>query len=269
MTTLRDLGLSEYEARVYRSLLATGPTTAKELSRASDVPMGRIYDVLNGLQASEMIRSQNASRPKKYAPIEPETALDRLLEDKRAELEAEMEQYESAVGELAEQLDAGEPTGEQFWTVAFGPEDTVELLTERLAAATNRIVMVAPKPASQFDLGDLSERMADELQTALDRGVDVSILASTDLIEAIPPDVLRRYNRGVMSHPDFEVRATENVAGSFTLLDRTEVCIDVPNPLDPDQAFALIALTDPEFAATVIEEFEPRWETAEPIDLSP
>ena len=44
MSSLRDLGLSEYEARAYRSLLETGPTTAKELSRASDVPMGRIGD---------------------------------------------------------------------------------------------------------------------------------------------------------------------------------------------------------------------------------
>ena len=46
MASLRDLGLSEYEARVYRTLLDTGPTTAKELSRESEVPMGRIYDVL-------------------------------------------------------------------------------------------------------------------------------------------------------------------------------------------------------------------------------
>ncbi len=83
MATLRDLGLSEYEARVYRALLSAGPATAKELSRRSDVPMGRIYDVLNGLEATSLIRSQQSSRPKKYAPVEPETALPRLLEEKR------------------------------------------------------------------------------------------------------------------------------------------------------------------------------------------
>ncbi len=267
MTTLRDLGLSEYEARVYRSLLSTGPTTAKELSRASDVPMGRIYDVLNGLQAAEMIRSQNASRPKKYAPIEPETALERLLEDKRAELEAEIQQYESAVDELADQLDAGEPTGEQFWTVAFGPEDTVDLLTERMTAATERIVMVADKPSAQFDLGEVGERMAGAIEEALDRGVDVSILVSQDLIQAVPEAVHRRYQRGITTHPNVELRTDEGIQGSFTLLDRTEVCIEVPNPLAPDRAFALIALTDPEFAATVTEEFEPRWADADELEL--
>ena len=66
MASLRDLGLSEYEASAFRSLLDTGPTTAKELSRASDVPMGRIYDVLNSLETYQLVRSQTASRPKKY-----------------------------------------------------------------------------------------------------------------------------------------------------------------------------------------------------------
>lgn len=265
MTTLRDLGLSEYEASVYRALLSTGPTTAKELSRASGVPMGRIYDVLNSLQATEMIRSQDASRPKKYAPIEPETALDRLLEDKRAELEAEIQQYETAVDELAEQLDAGEPTGEQFWTVAFGPEETVDLLIERMAVATERIVMVAAEPAAQFDLGKVGERVAEELERALDREVSVSILLSEDLLEAVPETLQRRYMRSLTDHPDFELRSTRGITGAFTLLDQTEVCIDVPNPLAADEAFALIALTDPEFAANVYEEFEPRWDDAETV----
>ena len=62
MASLRDLGLSEYEERAYRSLLETGPTTAKELSRTSDVPMGRIYDVLNSLETHSLVRSQVASR---------------------------------------------------------------------------------------------------------------------------------------------------------------------------------------------------------------
>ena len=74
MASLRDLGLSEYEERAYRSLLETGPTTAKELSRTSDVPMGRIYDVLNSLETHNLVRSQAASRPKKYVAVSDSTA---------------------------------------------------------------------------------------------------------------------------------------------------------------------------------------------------
>ena len=101
MASLRDLGLSEYEARAYRSLLKTGPTTAKELSRVSDVPMGRIYDVLNSIEQYNLVRSQSASRPKKYVAVEPDTALDRRLADKKRELEGYHDTYESIDDELA------------------------------------------------------------------------------------------------------------------------------------------------------------------------
>ncbi|MFB6353085.1 MAG: TrmB family transcriptional regulator [Halobacteriales archaeon] len=264
MASLRDLGLTEYEARVYRALLRTGPTTAKQLSSASGVPMGRIYDVLDDLEGLELVRSQNAGRPTQYAPVEVRTALSRLLENRRRELETELEQYEAAVEELAEQLGDPGATGEPFWTVAIGPEDTVDLLCERLATATDRLVMVVGHPSAQFDLGEVGDRVAGELEAALDRGVEVSLLASASLIEAVPEALLRKYG-AVAEDPGFELRVTDDLAGTLNLVDRTEVCIEVANPLAPGEALALIALTDPSFAANVHEEFEPRWAAAEPV----
>lgn len=268
MTSLRDLGLSEYEARVYRSLLRTGPTTAKQLSNASGVPMGRIYDVLNDLEAAELVRGQHTGRPKQYAPVEPRTALSRLLDQRRRELESELEQYEATVDELADQLEDPQASDEPFWTVAIGPADTVDLLCERLAAANERLVMVVARPSAQFDLGDVGDRVAGEIEAALDRGVDVSVLVSSSLLEAIPPALLRKY-AAVAESPDFELRLTDDLAGTFNLIDRTEVCIEVTNPLAAGEAFALIALTDPSFAANVHEEFEPRWNEAEPVTELP
>ncbi len=263
MASLRDLGLAEYEARVYRALLRTGPTTAKQLSTASDVPMGRIYDVLNALEAAELVRSQNAARPKKYAPIEPRTALSRLLEDRRRELEAELSQYETAVDELAEQLEAATPD-EPFWTVAIGPRDTVDLLCERLSAAEERLEMVVSSASAQFDLGEVGDRVAGELEAAIDRGVDVSVLVSASLLEAVPSSLQRKY-AGVIEDPAFELRVTDDLAGTCNLVDRTEVCIEVTNPLAAGEAFALVALTDPALAANVHAEFEPRWAAATPV----
>jgi hypothetical protein len=64
------------------------------------------------------------------------------------------------------------------------------------------------------------------------------------------------------------VRITEPLQGTFNLIDDVEVVIEVPNPLDPGEAFAMIDLKDPEFAEDVRSEFDPRWETAEPLSLS-
>jgi sugar-specific transcriptional regulator TrmB len=267
MASLRDLGLSEYESRAFRSLLETGPTTAKELSRASDVPMGRIYDVLNSLETYNLVRSQTASRPKKYVAVEPETALDRLLDDRKRELEEKVEQYESIVDELAEQLETAEPVDEPFWTAALGPEETSDLLVERLSAAEERIVMVASARMQPLNLDALGTRLTEEVEAALDRGVEVSVLLRPEILEQLPAEVGERYRDHLRDHESYAVRTSENVSGTFELIDQSEVCIDVPHPLEAGETFAVIDLKDREFAASVEEAFTRRWEEATPLRL--
>jgi len=267
MASLRDLGLSEYESRAYRSLLQTGPTTAKELSRTSDVPMGRIYDVLNSLETQELVRSQSASRPKKFVAVEPEKAMERLLASKRVELEEEIARYEDIATDLEEQLETAEPVEEPFWTAALGPEEAIDLLVERLAAADDRIIFVAATPTSQFELDVVGERIAEELEIALARGVSVQTLLHPTVVETLPETVGESYRQYLQNERDFQVRTSDEVTSTFTLLDRTEVCIEVPHPLNPTEAFALINLKDSEFAQNVESEFQPRWNESEELLL--
>lgn len=267
MTSLRDLGLSEYESRAYRSLLQTGPTTAKELSRTSDVPMGRIYDVLNSLETQELVRSQSASRPKKFVAVEPEKALERLLDSKRADLQAKISQYEEIASDLEAQLETAEPVEDPFWTAALGPGEAIDLLVERLAAADERIIFVAATPTSQFELDVVGERIAEELETALSRGVSVQTLLHPTVVETLPETVGERYRRYLQNESEFAVRTSDEVTSTFTLLDRTEICIEVPHPLNPKEAFALINLKDSEFATDIEADFRPRWKASEELIL--
>jgi len=266
MASLRDLGLSEYEERAYRALLNTGPTTAKELSRASDVPMGRIYDVLNSIEQYNLVRSQTASRPKKYIAVEPDTALDRLLEDKKRELREQADQYEQIVDELGAELEAADPVEEQFWTAAVGAEESLDLLLERVAAADDRVVVLAADPAPAFDVGEVGERVTDALAEALDRGVTVQVLMTPALVAALPRSVGRRYTEELQARPDWTVK-TGDVNGNVTLVDDAEVLVEVPNPLDPEEPFAMIDLKDPEFAADAEATFRPAWDDAEELRL--
>ncbi|MFB6117298.1 TrmB family transcriptional regulator [Halosegnis sp.] len=268
MADLRDLGLSEYEERVYRALLDTGPTTAKELSRDSDVPMGRIYDVLNALEGDDLVRSQSASRPKKYAPVEPSTALDRLLEEKRRELDAKKQQYESIVEELQGQLDTATPPAERFWTAALGGEETADLLCERLDTADESAVMVLSAQTPQlFDIDRYGTEILDALVAGIDRGVEVRLLMRRELVAELPEEIGARYRASLADHERFSVRTARELSGTFTLIDETETVVEVPHPLDRAETFGVIDLTDREFAASVREAFEPRWRAAEPLSL--
>jgi sugar-specific transcriptional regulator TrmB len=266
MANLRDLGLSEYESRAYRTLLRSGSTTAKELSNVSDVPMGRVYDVLDSLESHNLVRCQAASRPKKYVAVEPDTALDRLLAERKRELNQQAEQYEETVSELQAELDVTEPVSDRFWTVAIGPDETVDLHVERLLAADDRIRMGAGMPSPQLDIGEVSDRIVSALEEVLDRGVTVTSLLTPELAETLPLGVRDRTAR-LADHPSFAVRTHEQIDGSFNLIDSNEVCIEVPNPLDPTKGFALMNFKDAAFASDVRETFDERWERATPLSL--
>ena len=267
MADLRDVGLSEYEARAYRQLLESGPATAKELSDSSGVPMGRIYDVLNGLERDRLVRSQAASRPKRYVAVEPDTALDRLLEEKRRELRQEERQYEEAVESLTAELDRADPPEEGFWTAAVGPGETAELLVERLAAADDRIVVIAASPESGLDPGEVGPAVAAELADALERGVEVSVLLSESAPQELPPAVGDRYVDTLADHPRFAVRTHPNVHGTVTLVDDDETLLAVPSPIDHNRTFALIDLTDRSLASDVRDRFADRWDDAKPFSI--
>jgi sugar-specific transcriptional regulator TrmB len=265
MASLQDLGLSEYEARAFRSLLRMGPTTAKDLSRASDVPMGRIYDVLNALETHSLVRSQTASRPKKYVAVEPGTALDRLVADKQEQLAAKAQQYEDIAEELGDRLDSADPVEEPFWTAAVGAEETLDLLLERLAAADSRIRVVGSPPARQTGLVEATERVVDELVAALERGVEVSLLVEPELFETLPEAVNREYYDRLAGYENYDARASPHVSTTFELIDDREVCIEVPHPLGGTGTFGVIDLKDPEFTADVSEAFADHWDDATPV----
>ena len=265
MTDLRDLGLSEYEASAYRALLRTGPATAKELSEASGVPMGRIYDVLGSIEAQHLVRSQAASRPKKYVAVEPDTALDRLLEDRKRELAEKADQYENVVAELQHDLEHPAEPADGFWTAELGPEDTIDLLLERLDAADEHILMISGAISSSFDLGDVGGQVIEHLVEALERGVTVWMLIDEELERGLPPDVTERYATAIVEYEGFDVRVNETIDGNITIIDRAEVCLELSNPVSPDESFAMIDLQDSSFASEVRSAFEDTWTEAERI----
>jgi sugar-specific transcriptional regulator TrmB len=266
MATLRDLGLSEYESRAYLELLDQGPTTAKQLSEASDVPMGRIYDVLNGLEGDGLVRSQAASRPKKYVAVEPESALDRLVETRKRELNQQAERYESIATELEDELEATGSVEGQFWTAAVGPEETVELLLERLSAADRRVHYVAGPPATQIDLDEVGWRVLEAFEAALDRGVAVDVLLDPALAESVPETLAGQFASRLGGYEQYRSRTAAAVDGTFTVVDGEEVCIEVPNPLDATGVFAMIDVKDVAFADEVRTVFESRWQESTPLE---
>jgi len=74
---LKILGMTEYEARVYTSLVKLGKATAREVHDDSGVPRARVYDILDKL-AKKGFADVEEAEPKQYRAVEPEKIMEKL-----------------------------------------------------------------------------------------------------------------------------------------------------------------------------------------------
>jgi sugar-specific transcriptional regulator TrmB len=75
-SSLRSIGLTDYEISIYLTLISKGPMDARELSEASGVPYSRIYNILTQLDKEKMwIIKEEESRPSRYFAKSPDEAL--------------------------------------------------------------------------------------------------------------------------------------------------------------------------------------------------
>ncbi len=104
------LGVSEYEGRVYASLVAVSPATAYEAAKEAGVPSSKVYEVLDRLEARGMVRSHDHGGRKRYLPQPPDEFVEstrRRLGDTLDALKADLERLagprdHSFIGNLAD-----------------------------------------------------------------------------------------------------------------------------------------------------------------------
>ncbi len=259
MASLQDLGLSPYEERAYETLLQTGPTTAKALSDASDVPMGRIYDVLNALEDQQLLHSQPERRPTQYVAVEPGVALERLLTDRKRELAAQEASYERIAAELETKLHRTTPVDAEFWTAAVGQDEAAALYAERVAGAQRRVRLVAGRPVGTRP-AIAPEAVATALTEGRNREIAVEILISTALRDALSDrdDLERWLSVGTL-------RAATDVTGRYCVVDERELCLVVSHPLVPSEVVGLLVVIDQQLTDDVSEELTAVWTAADPI----
>lgn len=83
--TIKGLGLKEYEARVYVTALALGPTTVLNIARKTGIHRTTVYAVMDALKLRGLMHEEAYGFKTKYVADSPEK-LELALERKRGEL---------------------------------------------------------------------------------------------------------------------------------------------------------------------------------------
>ncbi|MFC6953511.1 TrmB family transcriptional regulator [Halorubellus litoreus] len=260
MTDLGELGLSSYEEEVYRTLLVTGAVTATDLANASGVPRGRIYDVLNGLESRQLVRTQSTD-PTRYAAVQPETAVDRLLAERALELRDEWTRYREVAADLRSNLLPTAPADGSIWLGSLGSETMQTALEEHVQTATTSIHAIVGPPYESAPWKPL-EREVDAFLDGTNPDVSVSLLVTEPVLETLPDTLFDKID----AHPaTVHVRALPDVPISFDVIDHHVTTVDIPHPQHPADRLGILAVTDSDVVDEFERQFQALWNDALPI----
>ena len=114
---LERIGLSEYECRLYLSLIRQGPSKASQLSFFGQVPRTKAYGAIKELQRKGLLRII-PGKPELYEAVSPNESLFPLITKRKGELK----DSEEVVQSLAVTFEASKYTkretptqAEEFW----------------------------------------------------------------------------------------------------------------------------------------------------------
>jgi sugar-specific transcriptional regulator TrmB len=175
---LQDLGLTTYQSEAYVAAVKAGKARPNDLVELSDVPQGRIYDVLADLESMGLVELRSGSRGKVVMAPAPEAVLEDLRERRVAALNSQIESVADGLTELYEEP-AAEQGDDGYVTMARRRETALRHISRAIRTAECWLVVAVP--------ADLYERIADDIETAIDGGVTVRLLISG---AAEPPDLV-------------------------------------------------------------------------------
>jgi sugar-specific transcriptional regulator TrmB len=142
---LRNSNLSNYEINTYITLLNSNNLTAREISNKSNVPTGRIYEILEGLKDKGMIEIQE-SRPKIFRAI----SFNQASHDLIAHIRSRQQRKTSFLLNQAKQLETKinnsylsirQESSKIFWSTAYGWQPIVKLYKKKFNTLQENLLM--------------------------------------------------------------------------------------------------------------------------------
>lgn len=223
---LRKIGLTEYETKVYLTLLKHGQLTGGQVSKLSGVPHGRTYEVLLKLVDKGLISVLPIS-PKLFKVLEPKYAFQYYLDKQITELGNLGKEIPLELGKIKTLAPRKETTTEKI-NVIWGKKNIRPIINKKYAEAKEYIKVM-------FTYEYVSSSSIQLIEKALKKGVRIYRLATklTDKnMELMKADVQRGCE--VRYYPVEEIRieitdgikANLHVVNPKDLMDRTFIEIE-------------------------------------------
>jgi sugar-specific transcriptional regulator TrmB len=189
--TLKNLGLTKYEALVYIGLLGIRGGTATEIHERSGVPRASVYPALNRLIRRNLVSISHTS-PRRYRATPPEEGIGHLL----SHLEVSARTAKEALQEMQrEPIPRHGGKGELIWSI-YGREHIQDHLVDLIEGAKREVHLIAYWDLLQGKVAEALiglpsevtvEAICDRWECRKPSHISVLIAPAQSLRDSIPP----------------------------------------------------------------------------------
>ncbi|MEA1868658.1 MAG: TrmB family transcriptional regulator [Euryarchaeota archaeon] len=251
--SLRDLGLTEYEAKVYTALVKIRSGTASDIHLVSGIPRSAVYGALHRLEERGVVEVQS-SKPMRYRAVPPEIALEKLKDNFIAESEDALASLEEIY--QTQRIEARE---EAIWAMS-GVKNVSDKIIEMIRDAQNDIVFAASYPSFHeiAKTYPIFENVKGEIITKIEEGVTVRITGSrSEELKEITKDIPGAQIRGFPADKS-------TAGGGILIADGKEVLIAIMSENADTGMYDLMAIYTEGFgAASIFKHFvETEWDAS-------
>jgi len=162
-------GLSEYEAKVYVSLVEAGAAKARKLSAMCGVPRTKVYGVLRKLTDMGLV-VEIPEDPKKFAPKPPKDAFESYLRSYQSKAKNLVLVVSSLEKAFRDTKEGNTPQKADLWIIQ-GRQESLQKIREMLCKA-KRMIRIVTNENGSILLYRAFNRLFDELK---ERSVKVQI----------------------------------------------------------------------------------------------
>lgn len=147
MRRMQELGLTEYQARVYLTLLDLGAASASQIPALSRVPRTRVYATMNQLHEKGLVEIVPET-PLRYRPV----PVSKFLQARAGELKDKAKEIELHLEELSREFavkGGTEPEARGRFEALYGRKNVRERLQKMYSSAEREIIGIGTMRSPQ------------------------------------------------------------------------------------------------------------------------
>ncbi len=242
---LKKLGFTDYETKIYLTLVRLGPSKASVISRASSVPSNKVYESLIKLAQQGFVSSLDLT-PKFYKV----TGIEKLRELVEKQ-EKEIREIKSSLSNLERSISAKRPDIQDIATVLKGKKNIIAKLGEQ----TPKFEEYQYSFGGSLIWGAKSARLVTK---AVRRGIDIRFLIHKDSKREEVYKKWRKVGVKIRFHPKAKQKSIR-----FSSIDNKIARVTVGKPqIEKEEDYLTFWIESPAFASMLKDQFLEMWEKA-------